>query len=145
MNWEAIGAISEGLGAIAVIVSLFYVAVQIRQNTRVMRAAAKQSLTDSSQAYIYKLVDNSDIWLKLTKGVDAATPDEDVKMSLLVRAMLRGFEAQCYQYDAGLLEDDEWLALKSAITNICGLPGVQNHWLQHRPFMSKRLQGVVDG
>lgn len=34
MNWEALGAIAEAVGAIAVFVSLVYVAVQIRQNTK---------------------------------------------------------------------------------------------------------------
>lgn len=34
MNWEALGAISEAAGAIAVFISFLYVAVQIRQNTR---------------------------------------------------------------------------------------------------------------
>jgi hypothetical protein len=33
MNWEAIGAISEAVGVIAIFVSLIYVAVQIRQST----------------------------------------------------------------------------------------------------------------
>jgi len=49
MNWEAIGAIAELLGAIGVIVSLIYLATQIRhsreqmeQNTRAMRAATHQ-------------------------------------------------------------------------------------------------------
>ena len=32
MNWDAIGAIGEILGAIVVIATLGYVAVQIRQN-----------------------------------------------------------------------------------------------------------------
>jgi hypothetical protein len=34
MNWEAIGAIGETVGAVAVIATLFYLAVQIRQNNR---------------------------------------------------------------------------------------------------------------
>jgi hypothetical protein len=33
MNWDAIGAIGEVLGAIAVVVTLIYLGVQIRQNT----------------------------------------------------------------------------------------------------------------
>lgn len=145
MNWEAIGAISESLGAIAVIVSLFYVAIQIRQNTRVMKAAAKQSLTEASQALIYKLVDQSELWVKLRSGVEAADSEEDARMSLMMRAMFRGFEAQCYQYDSGLLDEDEWQALRSAIQNICGLPGVRKYWIELKPYMSSRLQGVVGG
>ena len=34
MNWEAVGAITEAIGAVAIVVSLVYVAVQIRQNSR---------------------------------------------------------------------------------------------------------------
>ena len=38
MNWEAIGAVGEILSAIAVFITLVYLAVQIRQNTRQLRA-----------------------------------------------------------------------------------------------------------
>ncbi len=33
MNWEAIGAIGELLGAVAVVLTLAYLAVQVRQNS----------------------------------------------------------------------------------------------------------------
>ncbi len=36
MNWNAVGAIGEILGALAVVATLFYVARQIRENTRVV-------------------------------------------------------------------------------------------------------------
>ena len=38
MNWEALGAIGEVLGAVGVIVTLVYLALQVRQNTRHVRA-----------------------------------------------------------------------------------------------------------
>ena len=37
MNWEAIGAIGEIVGAAAVVFSLTYLALQLRANTRTMR------------------------------------------------------------------------------------------------------------
>ena len=39
MNWEAIGVIAEVVGAVAVVVSLVYLAVQIRHQSR--QAAAE--------------------------------------------------------------------------------------------------------
>ena len=39
MNWDAIGAIGEVGGAVAVVVTLIYLAVQLRQNTRAIRSA----------------------------------------------------------------------------------------------------------
>jgi len=47
MNWDALGAISETIGAIAVIVTLAYLAVQIRQNTRATQTASHHAITDS--------------------------------------------------------------------------------------------------
>jgi len=34
MNWEAVGAISEAIGVVAILISVAYLAVQIRQSTR---------------------------------------------------------------------------------------------------------------
>jgi len=145
MNWEAISAVSEIVGAVAVVISLIYVAAQIRQNTKMMRATAKQGLTEASQNLIYTAIDKSEEWVKLTTGDDASTREEDARMSLLVRAMLRGFESQCYQYESGLLEDDEWRALQAAIKDLCSLPGFNKYWQQLKPHMSEKLKKVVDG
>jgi hypothetical protein len=38
MRWDAVGAIGEILGALAVVATLFYLARQIRHNTIVARA-----------------------------------------------------------------------------------------------------------
>ncbi len=109
-----------------------------------MRSSAKQELTVGTQNLIYKLIDNSDAWVKLTNGEQASSPEEDARMSLLVRAMLRGFEAQRYQYEAGLLEEDEWQTLRAAIVSICALPEVNKYWEQLKPHMSERLRLVVE-
>lgn len=43
MNWEAIGAVGEVLGAIGVIITLIYLASQLRQNTRELRSSRHES------------------------------------------------------------------------------------------------------
>jgi hypothetical protein len=39
MNWDAIGATGEIVGALVVFLTLIYLAIQIRQNTHATRAA----------------------------------------------------------------------------------------------------------
>ena len=56
MNWEAIGAIGETIGAIAVVLTLVYLSIQIRQNTRSVRAATYQSVAEALADCSYKLV-----------------------------------------------------------------------------------------
>jgi hypothetical protein len=43
MNWDAIGAMAELLGAIAVVATLAYLSVQLRQNTASVRASSARS------------------------------------------------------------------------------------------------------
>ena len=49
MNWEAIGAVGEVAGAIGVIVTLAFLATQIRQNTTVAKATTRRTLADGMQ------------------------------------------------------------------------------------------------
>lgn len=46
MNWGAVGAIAEPVGAEGVIVTLAYLAVEIRDSNRVARAQSRQSITE---------------------------------------------------------------------------------------------------
>ena len=46
MNWQAIVAISEIIGTVAVVISLIYVGLQIKQSTIVARSTARQAVTE---------------------------------------------------------------------------------------------------
>ena len=46
MNLQLIIAISEAIGAIALLITLIYLAVQVRQNTRSVHAATFQAISD---------------------------------------------------------------------------------------------------
>lgn len=45
MNWGAVGTIGEIVGAVAVVITLVCLAMQIRQNTKAVQAAAIDSAT----------------------------------------------------------------------------------------------------
>jgi hypothetical protein len=51
MNWDAIGAIGETIGALAVFLTLVYLSIQIRQNTKAVQAAA----IDSANSQVSKI------------------------------------------------------------------------------------------
>jgi len=51
MNWEMISAIGQMLGAIGVIISLVYLAIQIRSQKQESRNAAMNSWSPTSAIY----------------------------------------------------------------------------------------------
>ncbi len=50
INWEALGAVGEIVGATAVVATLIYLSVQLRQNTRSSELAATQAFFDATAA-----------------------------------------------------------------------------------------------
>jgi len=143
MNWDAVGAIGEILGAIGVIATLLYLAKQIGQNSLMMRATIKQESTGAVQQVIYQWVEHPDLWIALIKD-EELTEEKETQLELILRAGLRGFEAHCHQAELGLLDEKEWAALKATIQHVHSYPKAQKHYLLLRPQLSERLQAVVD-
>jgi hypothetical protein len=65
MNWEAFGAIGEILGAAAVVVSLAYLAIQIRRQNEESRLAAMHEISVGFRESISSFLDSDlvDIFL----------------------------------------------------------------------------------
>ena len=53
MNWDAIGAIGEAVGALGVIASLGYLAIQIRAQNRESQVEATSDWTNQRSIYFF--------------------------------------------------------------------------------------------
>jgi len=74
MNWDAIGAIGEIIGAVAVVLTLGYLALQIRQNTHELRASSFRDVFTSYSNARRSTLENSDVSELHFKALDR--PDE---------------------------------------------------------------------
>jgi hypothetical protein len=80
---DAIGAVAEGLGALGVIVSLAYLASQIRQNTLSNRIAAKQNTTNQFVSFTRDLAQNPELLWVCEHGRSQDEPlDEEILPTL---------------------------------------------------------------
>jgi len=92
MNWEAVGATGEVVGAAAVILTLAFLAFQIRSNTRAIQASAQYDiqvrLSDISFEIGYN-PERSALWSKI---LDETLSEEDFGDAQLVEAhwVIRG-------------------------------------------------------
>lgn len=105
MNWEAISAVGEILGAMAVVVTLFYLARQIRQNTIVTRAETTKDLYLASVQSIMELAGNDELaktWTDIRRFPDIDTS----RRWALFQSFFRLYELQHNFYRQGLLDDE---------------------------------------
>ena len=61
MNWEAISGVGEIIGALAVVVSLLYVAGQIRHNTKTSQDEAYRDIFGQTNIQFYARAEPANI------------------------------------------------------------------------------------
>ncbi len=117
MNWTAISSISDIVGAAAVVVSLLYVAIQLRQNTKAIQASSRHGLLDGDLGLISEYMNHA---------VDPHLIGDDVKLSpenerrffLLVVKALRIREFAWHQYNSGILDESTWQSYMAPVPGI---------------------------
>ena len=114
MNWEAIGTVSEIVGALAVVITLAYLAVQIRQNNDLLRSESRQALVSNDVTSLRAGMELAYVFSKFVSG-SALSAEEQFKLSLMFALDLRNREFEYFQYKNGLLDEETWLAYRHVI------------------------------
>ena len=107
MNWEAIGATAEVLAAVGVIVSLLYLALQIRQNTQSVRAATFQDFTRESADTTRLLVQEAGMlseFVPLLDGEVAFDPAGDPRFGLVAGLFARNLQFAWMELQDGRMD-----------------------------------------
>jgi hypothetical protein len=131
MNWDAIGAIAELLGAFGVIASLVYLARQMRQNTRTTRAAAYQHFDQSLQDAFFHVLSVPGMARVVRQGgagYDQLDEDDATLYSLWMGGMMTRFDNAYYQFRIGMIDEERWEALLRMIRGIAQNPGYVQWW-----------------
>ena len=82
MNWDAIGAFGEIIGAIAVVISLLYLATQIRQSNKLAVQESRKGYIDKVEAFHRLAIENPShaaLRVKLAKTDYELTPEEEAR------------------------------------------------------------------
>ena len=147
MNWEAISAIGEIIGAGAVVLSLVYVAVQIRQNTNTLRGAAAAEAVAAIREWNSRIVDDPAINAIFMKGVEGMTnlsPEEKARFVPLMFNLFKTFEHLHYQYARGALAPEIWAGWEVAAKGYLTSPGCMEYYRERRATLSREFQQWMD-
>jgi len=126
MNWDAISAIGEIVGAAAVVVTLIYLAAQIRQNTKINSSSIRQSFYDYTTRQMLQGVESGEFNTLLAT---AMTTDEDlsagerVQLMRFTQAVFVGYQGAYFQHRHNAINDDDWKMCRSLLRSFWLLPG----------------------
>src|ERR1051325_3957958 len=111
MNWDAINAISQLISSVAVVVSVLYLAVQLRSSTRVARVAAMDAAAAALRDVTKPFMENAElarIWRTGLENLDALSPEDQARFFHAAHQFLKALETIHYHYVYGLLDSPFW-------------------------------------
>jgi hypothetical protein len=114
VDWETGAAIAQIIAAVAVIASLIYLAVQIRQNTELLRSVSRQALVANDVTSLSANFQNADVFAKYVAAQELSAEDQ-LRLSFMFSLDLRNREFEYFQYTNGLLDEQTWLAYRHVI------------------------------
>jgi len=143
MNWDAIGAVGEVVGAIGVIVTLAYLALQIRQSNRQEAMQGVQAAIEGFVSTYAGLTANETDAANFRSGLNNfdAMPRNDKSIFHSKMQLLAGRYYQVLSlYRNGVLLDKElFLTSEVVFLSILLSPGTQQWWASYKHLPPKSL------
>ena len=139
MTLQDLGSLGEFIGAIAVVISLIYLAAQIRQNTRALHSSSYAQ--SAEQLWLVNLAvaqdrDLARIWAEYAAG-KPLTLEDTVRMEASLNPIFFGVENLFRQYERGLLDSDTW---ENLLRNMPRMePATLDRWRAREGPLAKRL------
>ena len=147
MNWDAISAVGEVVGAVAVIATLLFVARDIRQNSKSLAMSALRDTTAQWNQWsdmIASSSDLADIVAKGNKSYADLSESEKLRYGAYVQSFfdnVESFRELVIDYRA----EKDLTVLISIVSRRVNIPGFSAWWLENTSDYSAEFLTWIEG
>jgi hypothetical protein len=142
MNLNDLANLGQIVGAAAVVVSLIYVALQIRQNTNAVRSATAQTVHEHFASWYHLLAADAELSQVVVNGLRdyfSLSETEKVRFVATFMAFLAYSQNAFLKWREGLLASPLWLGWEFVIMNLVCAPGGKAFWMVSGDFVHTRM------
>ena len=129
MTLEDLGNLGDFVGGLAVIATLLYLAIQIRQNTRILRTSAERAADPiAAMTLSAQNAENAAVYHKGLANLRELSPEERTHFYLLMSASFYVLHQGYRAYQLGTLSEATWKSQTYAVKFYAAQPGVRSWW-----------------
>jgi hypothetical protein len=146
MNWESVGVLVEGFGAICVVISLVYLTFELRRNTTAQHDANFSSSVQLSKDFLETLLADSELALVWEKGVagQELSDAERARFNIAMWSCSRSMQFIYYMAAHGKFPHEEWDGYRESALNMYEGEGSRKWWAEQKWRFSKNFRRFVD-
>jgi hypothetical protein len=140
-------SVAEVVGALAVVISLIYVGMQVQDNTRAVRSATANDTTNAISAWYENLATDPqsvEIWYQGMNDPDSLSEQEWLQFLCLVHALMLKYQTAFYLARQGTLDSGISNSNTGTIAGTRELPGTQRYWAQRRSLFEPEFRAYFN-
>lgn len=148
MSLEQAAFLAQILSAVAVVASLVFVGIQLRQATKAARASTSQAHSTTYHAIIASIIQDGEfarIWREGLDDFESQSSDERVRFVAYASALFRFYESSRVQWLRGQLDAEHWQNIESQATSLASQPGIRAWWALRRHWHCEEFQDWFEG
>ena len=131
MNREHWKDLVEALGVLAIVVSLVFVGLEVRQNTNAVKSTVLESSAQASYDSIVLMIENESL-RRAQAAIDGPVPDENRRLlNLYYAALLRIQLNRFMQTRLGVIDADT-VSVVGGVGGIYNNPSFREYWSKRR-------------
>lgn len=141
MNWDAIGAVGEIIGAFAVVLSLVYLALQIRTQNRETRIAAMHNISVGYRDTLATMADRdmAEIIDKAIEDYDALTRVESLRIIAWASRIFRVWEEAYLLFEADQLDHRIWDTIVRQFNGYMAVRPFNEVWIIRKQYFDEEF------
>jgi hypothetical protein len=149
LNWEAIGAAGEVLGAVAVVATLLYVSRQLREQNRALTTTVRDSAFQQLQEWNYQIMADAELGHLFQRGAatddwDAFSPEERSRLIHTFYSFFKVFENIYVHTAEGSLPPEVWDRNCQVFFAYAAQPGCRHYWERRRGALDNRFVNLLE-
>ena len=116
---QVIILILQTLGPFTVLVTVYFLVTELREQNKVARANARQNIADSHQRLALAGLQKELVTIKVKlRNNEPLTGEEESMYITHFSAIVRARQNQFYQHSIGMLDEDEWNSMVSSLKTL---------------------------
>ena len=147
MDWGAIGAVGEIIGATAVVASLIYVSLQLKAGTKALQTATRDSVFRSLMEWNYSVMGDPRLaWINQAGARDFESLGEEdrARYMHLMYTLLKMFENVYLHHLEGALGREVWESNLPMLSAYVTQPGGRLYWERRKSSFDSRFNRVIE-
>ena len=147
MNTSNIADISDIIGSIAIVITLIFLVLQMRENTRAIKASTRQAARDAEAQTVITSIEHPNTILAWSK--QELTDEEVVQYVFWMIGYFRNRENDWLQFQRGVMDEVSWTRYVSSIAGIFMYERNRNLWvnfgaLAFNPEFVEQVNKILD-